>query len=532
MKGYRMKDYGRYLFVFLMIFLLALLITSCDSDNQITTVTITLSKEGQGTVSPSEGTHQYIVNSEVELSAQPASGWDFHQWVGLDDNSTANPVTIVMDSDKYITAKFKEVTVSKPTFSPGGGTYNTEQTIEMSTPTDGATIYYTMDDTTPTENDNQYTTPINISSTTTLKAVAYKDGDTSDVTTAQYVLKVATPQFDPTGGSYESPQDVEISTVTPDADIYYTTDGTTPTENDNLYTNPVTIDVDTTLKARGYKSGFENSDVQSSNYEINSPNLNIVFNSTRDGEDGIFLMTEDGNDITPLTDNNVKDTHPTWSPDGDKIAYVRDNTNANIFIMNDDGTFNNQITNNNSEDLFPAWSPNGEKLVFQSNREGNWDIILRTLDGSTIRFVTTDLSDDIHPDWAPGGHNLVFASNRDGDYELYISDLYGDNLVQLTDNNADDTFPTYSPDGSKIAFVSDRDGNRNIYVINLNDLSQKQVTNNAAEDYTPHWSPDGTHIVYDSNIDGDYEIYTIEESGYNNKKLTDNNNFDAFADWR
>jgi len=509
-----------------------MLLASCGSDDQITTVALTLNKQGEGTTTPSEGTHQYIVNTEVELSAEAASNWEFQEWIGLDENLTANPVTIIMDSDKSINAKFAKVTVSKPTFNPSGGTYNTVQTADISTTNTGATIYYTLDGSLPTQNDNEYTGPINVSSTTTIKAIAYKNGEFSNVNSAQYILKAATPQFNPAGGSYESPQDVELSTVTIDADIYYTTDGTTPTENDNLYINPITINEDTTLKAKGFKTGFEASDVYSSNYEINALNLNIVFNSIRNGENGIFVMTEEGDNITALTNNNVEDTHPTWSSDGEKIAYVKGDNQYEIYVMNDNGTFKNQITNNNAEDSFPAWSPNDEKIVFQSDRQGNWDIILRTLDGNTIRYVTTDSSNDIHPDWAPGGHKLVFASNRDGDYELYISDLYGEDLVQLTDNDVDDEFPTFSPDGSKIAYVSDRDGNRNIYVINLNDLSQKQVTTNIAEDYTPHWSPDGTHLVYDSNRDGDYDIYTIGENGYNNKQLNDSSGFDGFADWR
>jgi len=60
---------------------------------------------------------------------------------------------------------------------------------------------------------------------------------------------VAAPTFNPPGGSYTQPINVSISCTTPGADIYYSTNGTDPTENSELYTNPITISATTTLKA-------------------------------------------------------------------------------------------------------------------------------------------------------------------------------------------------------------------------------------------------------------------------------------------
>ncbi len=79
--------------------------------------------------------------------------------------------------------------VSTPTFSPPEGNYSSTQTVSISTTTPGATIHYTTDGTTPTELSPTYTSPITVSSTTTIKAGAWKTGmNPSAIATATYTI--------------------------------------------------------------------------------------------------------------------------------------------------------------------------------------------------------------------------------------------------------------------------------------------------------------------------------------------------------
>ena len=82
---------------------------------------------------------------------------------------------------------------------------------------------------------------------------------------------VATPTFNPPAGSYQEQQDVVISTTTADAQIRYTTDGTDPNATSTLYTAPVALNVTTTLKARGYRTGYAPSAIATAVYEITEP---------------------------------------------------------------------------------------------------------------------------------------------------------------------------------------------------------------------------------------------------------------------
>ena len=83
----------------------------------------------------------------------------------------------------------QQETVATPTFTPAEGTYYEPQSVSISCATDGATICYTTDGTEPTENSSQYSVPLTISETTTLKAKAFKSGYTaSTVATATYTF--------------------------------------------------------------------------------------------------------------------------------------------------------------------------------------------------------------------------------------------------------------------------------------------------------------------------------------------------------
>jgi len=80
--------------------------------------------------------------------------------------------------------------VATPTFSVAAGTYEEAQSVELSCATDGATVYYTLDGTTPTAESTEYTAAIEITETCTLKAIAIKDGESSAVASATYTIEL------------------------------------------------------------------------------------------------------------------------------------------------------------------------------------------------------------------------------------------------------------------------------------------------------------------------------------------------------
>jgi LysM repeat protein len=92
-----------------------------------------------------------------------------------------------------ITIDYEEAlpSVATPTFSVASGTYYEAQNVTISTETAGATIYYTTDGTEPTASSSVYSTPIAVTTTMTIKAIAVKAGmDNSAVAVANYAIPV------------------------------------------------------------------------------------------------------------------------------------------------------------------------------------------------------------------------------------------------------------------------------------------------------------------------------------------------------
>jgi hypothetical protein len=163
-----------------------------------------------------------------------------------------------------------------PTFAPVAGTYSSAQSVTISDANAGAGIYYTRDGSTPTYpvsgTTQQYTGPISVSSDETLKAIAEAGGFvTGPVASATYSIRLPTPTFAPVTGTYSTAQSVTISDADAGATIYYTTNGTVPTTGSTVYSGPITVSSDETLKAIAVAGGYINSVVGTATYGISAP---------------------------------------------------------------------------------------------------------------------------------------------------------------------------------------------------------------------------------------------------------------------
>jgi peptidoglycan/xylan/chitin deacetylase (PgdA/CDA1 family) len=140
------------------------------------------------------------------------------------------------------------------TATPRGGLYTSAQSVTLTSSEQGSTIYYTTDGTTPTTSSGIYTSPIGISTNTTLKFFARDTaGNNGTVTVENYEIDTQAPIVTalPPGGVYNSTQFVTLQASEPDLNIYYTMDGTVPTANSTFYTGPIQISTNATLKFFG-----------------------------------------------------------------------------------------------------------------------------------------------------------------------------------------------------------------------------------------------------------------------------------------
>jgi TolB protein len=239
---------------------------------------------------------------------------------------------------------------------------------------------------------------------------------------------------------------------------------------------------------------------------------------------------------TPAPTRTLSAPSPTPTPLGGAnfVVYQTDRDgNWEIYLLDLASWQQYNLTQDPAEDRNPAVSPDGRRLAFESHRDGNWEIYLLDLQSGDLTRLTQDLAFDGAPTWSPDGSRIAFESYRDGNWEIYALTLEDLLLSRLTSDRAGDYAPAWSPDGRSIAFSSWRDGDKEIYVMETDGSHQRNLTNADGDDEYPAWSPDGERIAFVSSRDDGHttEVYLMESDGQNQTRLTRNNVNDWAPAW-
>ena len=218
----------------------------------------------------------------------------------------------------------------------------------------------------------------------------------------------------------------------------------------------------------------------------------IVFTSDRTGIPQLYTMNFNGEDLTPLLpDDTAVAVEASWSPDGDLIAFVSDRAGIgrDIYVMTPQGNGVTPITESRTLKGDPIWSPDGQQVVYWE-RQTNGDIHLFQLDisdGTLLRLSNRGpYNGKAH--YSADSRFIYFDSNRDGGWHLYRMEANGNNPTRLTETTNSGR-ATLSPDGRRIAYVTDQGRSDELYVMDANTLVPRPLTSNTASDHSPAWQP-------------------------------------------
>lgn len=178
---------------------------------------------------------------------------------------------------------------------------------------------------------------------------------------------------------------------------------------------------------------------------------------------GIHVIDIDGLKRTQIT-KNADMRAPAVSPDDKQLAYLSKlSGNYDIWVMDIDGSNQTQITDSNIDEGAPAWSPDGEQIVYSLDRN-IW--IIDT--GSKIQSILKEnYYDNYNPVFNPEGTKVAFVLETDGSKDIWVMNADGTGTTQLTFSDKEEMDPAWSPDGKSIAYSSNKAGEFNIWKMEL-----------------------------------------------------------------
>lgn len=259
----------------------------------------------------------------------------------------------------------------------------------------------------------------------------------------------------------------------------------------------------------------------------------IVFLSNRDApkrQFDIYMMNPDGSNqinLTPDLRSINSLSHPILSPDGKKILFPAFNKKIILQLLNIDNRMVTDVVDVDYDVPRPSFSPQGDKILFVRKIDGRRQIFVVSKHGSAERHLSNVNYDEFEPAFSPDGTSIVFVSGRGGVYFLSIMNVDDANRKDIVQNSRTIRFPTFSPKGDLIAFNAYQNNVSGIYLIKCNGEGVKSLIQGKVVDTPPLFTPDASKIIFLSRQRGmKYaDVCVIDKNGKHFKNLTHGLNY-------
>jgi TolB protein len=188
---------------------------------------------------------------------------------------------------------------------------------------------------------------------------------------------------------------------------------------------------------------------------------------------------------------------PAFSPDGTRIAYAssrdtdeKGGRNFEIYTSRVDGTDERRLTSHPGADSTPTWSPNGQQIAFTSDRSGSNQLYLISADGGPVTRLPTGGGKVDRPTWSPPPFNYIAytAEVSPGNHQVRMIEIGTNKVTTLTEGlNGTSESPSVAPNGRHIAFVTTHFGKQHVAIIGRDGKLERRVTLTGNNRF-PSWS--------------------------------------------
>ncbi|MYB05412.1 MAG: S9 family peptidase [Gemmatimonadetes bacterium] len=241
----------------------------------------------------------------------------------------------------------------------------------------------------------------------------------------------------------------------------------------------------------------------------------IAYTSDKGGAPDIWLWSAvEGDGMrasvdVQLTELSARANGLAWSPDGSRIAFSGDRFgNMDIWTVSVPDGKVSRLTDDPLYEGYPSWTPDGERLLYvrMDDRWVDHDVIEVDPDGKNPRTVVQDrgffdyragrafASAQVSPD----GETVLFRSQSSGWLNFWVVPRDGSaEPRQIAASDYDQSDARWSPDGSWISYTENRDGIHSLRLVSADGSKSKVLVDpEVGAALRAEWSPDGGSISY------------------------------------